>query len=94
MTTDPTHWRDHGVRIVRHDQLDANTPQTPGMQRAAAITDNSEDLIMSLIIGGAGFSVLLVFLLALTSSDEERSEEAEVLERVLRRTESRGLGPR
>jgi NO-binding membrane sensor protein with MHYT domain len=63
-------------------------------QRASAITDNSEDLIMSLIIGGAGFSVLLVFLLALTSSDEERREEAEVLERVLRRTESRGLGPR
>ncbi len=38
MTTEPQHWRDQGVRIVRHDQLDANTPQTPGMQRAAAIT--------------------------------------------------------
>jgi uncharacterized RmlC-like cupin family protein len=38
MTTDSHHWRDHGVRIVRHDQLDANTPQSPGMQRAAAIT--------------------------------------------------------
>jgi uncharacterized RmlC-like cupin family protein len=25
------------VRIVRHDQLDANTPQTPGMHREAAI---------------------------------------------------------
>jgi uncharacterized RmlC-like cupin family protein len=37
-STDPYYWRDHGVRIVRHDQLDANTPQTPGMQRAAAIT--------------------------------------------------------
>lgn len=37
-TPSPHHWRDHGVRIVRHDQLDANTPQTPGMQRAAAIT--------------------------------------------------------
>jgi uncharacterized RmlC-like cupin family protein len=37
-STDPSYWRDHGVRIVRHDQLDANTPQTPGMQRAAAIT--------------------------------------------------------
>jgi uncharacterized RmlC-like cupin family protein len=33
-----SHWRDHGVRIVRHDQLDPNTPQTPGMTRAAAIT--------------------------------------------------------
>ncbi|MBV9126545.1 MAG: cupin domain-containing protein [Verrucomicrobia bacterium] len=31
-------WREHGVRIVRAGALDANTPQTPGMQRAAAIT--------------------------------------------------------
>src|SRR4051812_37288150 len=31
-------WRLSGVRIVRHDQLDLNTPQTPGMTRAAAIT--------------------------------------------------------
>src|ERR1700687_4727981 len=30
-------WRDHGVRIVRHDHLDPNTQQTPGMTRAAAI---------------------------------------------------------
>lgn len=30
-------WRIHGVRIVRGDQLDLNTPQTPGMTRAAAI---------------------------------------------------------
>jgi uncharacterized RmlC-like cupin family protein len=30
-------WRAHGVRVVRHDQLDPNTPQTAGMQRAAAI---------------------------------------------------------
>ncbi len=30
-------WRDNGVRIVRRDQLDSNTPQTPGMTRAAAI---------------------------------------------------------
>ena len=37
-TPNPHHWRDHGVRIVRHDQLDPDTPQTPGMQRAAAIT--------------------------------------------------------
>ena len=33
----PIDWREHGVRIVRGDQLDSNTPQTPGMQRAAAI---------------------------------------------------------
>jgi uncharacterized RmlC-like cupin family protein len=31
-------WRSHGVRIVRSDELDLNTPQTPGMTRAAAIT--------------------------------------------------------
>src|SRR5436190_12880927 len=31
-------WRLHGVRVVRGDELDANTPQTPGMNRAAAIT--------------------------------------------------------
>ena len=31
-------WREHGVKIVRAGQLDANTPQTPGMERAAAIT--------------------------------------------------------
>ena len=30
-------WREQGVRIVRHDELDFNTPQTPGMDRAAAI---------------------------------------------------------
>ncbi len=30
-------WRQQGVRIIRHDQLDLNTPQTPGMNRAAAI---------------------------------------------------------
>ncbi|HKW10224.1 MAG TPA: cupin domain-containing protein [Gemmatimonadaceae bacterium] len=31
-------WRMHGVRIVRSDELDLNTPQTTGMTRAAAIT--------------------------------------------------------
>jgi uncharacterized RmlC-like cupin family protein len=31
-------WRHHGVRVVHADQLDPNTPQTPGMTRAAAIT--------------------------------------------------------
>ena len=30
-------WRDNGVRVIRGDQLDTNTAQTPGMQRAAAI---------------------------------------------------------
>ena len=32
-----TDWRDHGVRIVKAGELDPNTPQTPGMTRAAAI---------------------------------------------------------
>ncbi len=31
-------WKDHGVKIVHATELDANTPQTPGMTRAAAIT--------------------------------------------------------
>ena len=31
-------WREHGVRVVRAGELDSNTPQTPGMTRAAAIT--------------------------------------------------------
>jgi uncharacterized RmlC-like cupin family protein len=30
-------WRHHGVRIVSSKQLDFDTPQTPGMSRAAAI---------------------------------------------------------
>ena len=31
-------WKQHGVRIVRANDLDPNTPQTSGMTRAAAIT--------------------------------------------------------
>ncbi len=30
-------WENTGVRVVPGDALDANTPQTPGMNRAAAI---------------------------------------------------------
>ena len=30
-------WRTQGVRIVKGSDLDTNTPQTPGMTRAAAI---------------------------------------------------------
>jgi len=37
MVDSKTNWRDNGVRIVRRDQLDLNTPQTPGMTRTAAI---------------------------------------------------------
>jgi uncharacterized RmlC-like cupin family protein len=33
-----TDWKTHGIRIVRANELDSNTPQTPGMTRAAAIT--------------------------------------------------------
>jgi uncharacterized RmlC-like cupin family protein len=31
-------WKHHGVRVVHGSELDVNTPQTPGMNRAAAIT--------------------------------------------------------
>jgi uncharacterized RmlC-like cupin family protein len=31
-------WRTDGVRIIRAGELDSNTPQTPGMQRRAAVT--------------------------------------------------------
>jgi len=33
-----TDWRHDGVRVVRGDELDINTAQTSGMNRAAAIT--------------------------------------------------------
>ncbi|MBC7944705.1 MAG: cupin domain-containing protein [Burkholderiales bacterium] len=36
MTT-TTNWRDQGVKIIPGTKLDLNTPQTPGMTRAAAI---------------------------------------------------------
>jgi len=31
-------WKEHGIKIIRAGELDPNTPQTPGMSRAAAIT--------------------------------------------------------
>src|SRR3982751_5349894 len=31
-------WEQHGIKIVRAGELDTDTPQTPGMTRAAAIT--------------------------------------------------------
>jgi uncharacterized RmlC-like cupin family protein len=31
-------WERHSIRIFRGYELDSNTPQTPGMTRAAAIT--------------------------------------------------------
>jgi len=30
-------WKTNGVKVIPGDQLDTNTPQTPGMNRAAAI---------------------------------------------------------
>jgi uncharacterized RmlC-like cupin family protein len=33
----PTDWKTDGVRVIPGDQLDPNTAQTPGMERAAAI---------------------------------------------------------
>ncbi len=39
MSSESQHdWRDHGVQIIPAEKLDINTPQTPGMSRAAAIT--------------------------------------------------------
>ena len=35
---DSMRWRVHGVRVIPGDKLDVNTAQTPGMNRAAAIT--------------------------------------------------------
>ena len=32
-----TDWKENGVRVIPGDQLDPNTAQTPGMERAAAI---------------------------------------------------------
>ena len=33
----PRDWRSEGVRVVKAGEQDTNTPQTPGMTRAAAI---------------------------------------------------------
>lgn len=41
MAANGGNWRDSGVRVVRHDQLDASTAQSPGMHREAAITGAS-----------------------------------------------------
>ena len=37
MANEPIDWRNQGVKVVSGDHLDVNTPQTPGMNRAAAI---------------------------------------------------------
>jgi len=33
----PVDWKTHGVKVIARDSLATNTPQTPGMNRAAAI---------------------------------------------------------
>jgi uncharacterized RmlC-like cupin family protein len=33
----PIDWKVHGVKVIPAHSLDSNTPQTPGMERAAAI---------------------------------------------------------
>ena len=38
MPHDGPDWKHHGVRVIPGTALDANTAQTPGMSRAAAIT--------------------------------------------------------
>ena len=35
---DAEYWKHHGVQVIKGDQLDSNTAQSPGMNRAAAIT--------------------------------------------------------
>ena len=34
---DTIDWKEHGVKVIPGSSLDTNTPQTPGMNRAAAI---------------------------------------------------------
>jgi uncharacterized RmlC-like cupin family protein len=37
--SDSIDWRTHGIKVIPASALDTNTPQTPGMNRAAAITN-------------------------------------------------------
>ena len=37
MSTQLRDWRLDGVKVIKSDRLDSNTPQTPGMLRAAAV---------------------------------------------------------
>jgi uncharacterized RmlC-like cupin family protein len=37
-TNETSNWKENGLRIVRSDELDTNTPQTPAMTRAEAIS--------------------------------------------------------
>tara|TARA_Y100000588_G_scaffold233663_1_gene247328 strand:+ start:178 stop:384 length:207 start_codon:yes stop_codon:yes gene_type:complete len=35
--SEASNWKENGVKVISGDHLDINTPQTPGMDRAAAI---------------------------------------------------------
>jgi hypothetical protein len=37
MSKRQTDWREHGMRILRGDRLDASTPRAPGMPPVSAI---------------------------------------------------------
>ena len=63
----PDAWKSSGVRVIPGGQLDTNTPQTPGMNRAAAVTAatnrctevvgwNSDDSTYHLTCGYASFT--------------------------------------
>jgi uncharacterized RmlC-like cupin family protein len=41
MSSDQRQWQTDGIRVVKANHLDSNTAQTPGMNRAAAITQAS-----------------------------------------------------
>jgi len=55
--TSATDWEQHGIRIVRAGELDSNTPQTPGMTRAA-ITYARAEVLMPLVASEPAFAVL------------------------------------
>ena len=49
-------WKQHGIRIVRSGELDSNTPQTPGMTRAEAISHARVTSIQSGPVGHMGMT--------------------------------------
>ncbi|WP_186763324.1 MHYT domain-containing protein [Lentzea tibetensis] len=55
-------------------------------QRAPLIVGNSQELITSLIIGVIAVCVIIIFLLVLTASSKEFEDDAELLDRVIRRS--------
>jgi uncharacterized RmlC-like cupin family protein len=41
MNSSSARWRSHGVRIIRPGEFDSNIPQTPGLHRSAAVTEQN-----------------------------------------------------